>query len=74
MVPLAMRIVLICTNQYDRIIGYWDRFLALEPNHAQAYLERGGTKHHKGDQPGSQADLKKACELGSAKACEYLQR
>jgi hypothetical protein len=31
------------------VVEHWNRFLALEPNHAKAYLERGGTFYHKGD-------------------------
>ena len=52
--------------------SYWTRFLALEPGHADAYLERAGTHRHAGNAEASRADLKKACDLGNQKACQIL--
>jgi len=61
-------------GQWDDIIASWDRFIALEPDNAGAYLERAGTYKHQGDMTHAMADLKKACELGSEKACGIQKR
>ncbi|OGR17721.1 MAG: hypothetical protein A2X81_06500 [Desulfobacterales bacterium GWB2_56_26] len=69
----AMDYTLMMQGRWDEIIGYWNGFLALEPDNGEAYLERAGTFHHKGDQEKSRADLKQACDLGQQKACSLLQ-
>jgi tetratricopeptide (TPR) repeat protein len=70
----ALDRVLLPLGQLDRIIGCWDRFLALEPQHAAGYFERSGTHHHRGNVKQSLADLRKACDLGSSGACDQLEK
>ncbi len=48
--------------------------LALEPENAEAHLERGGAYHHKGDAAEALADARTACDLGLAKACTIARR
>ncbi|RPI74602.1 MAG: DUF4034 domain-containing protein [Desulfobacteraceae bacterium] len=57
-------------KDWDAVIGYWNAFLALEPNHAGAYLERAGTYRHKGDMENAVKDLKQSCDLGNQEACK----
>jgi tetratricopeptide (TPR) repeat protein len=57
-------------GEWDAIIGHWTRYIELEPLNGQAYLERGGAYNRKGDRPTALADARKACDLGTPKACE----
>jgi len=57
-------------GDWDTIIAYWTRFLALQPNNAQAYRERGGAVSHKKNYPGAFQDYKKACSLGDQYSCQ----
>jgi tetratricopeptide (TPR) repeat protein len=66
--------ILASRGDWPTIIGHWDRLIALEPDNAEAYLERGGAYHHKGDAAEALADARKACDLGLAKACNIAQR
>jgi len=61
--------VLAKQGKWDAVIEHWNRFLALQPNHAKAYLERGGTFLHKGDLKRAFQDAQKACQLGEEEAC-----
>lgn len=61
-------------GKWDEVIGCWDRFLALEPENGEAYLERAGAHKHKGDKKSAFADLRRACDLGKAEACKILYR
>jgi tetratricopeptide (TPR) repeat protein len=56
-------------GKWDEIIARWNEFLALEPNNADALLERAGTYHHKGDQKSAAEDLRRSCALGNQEAC-----
>jgi len=64
--------VLFKDKQWDKIIAYWDKYIALEPADARAFLERSGTKFHKGDINGSTSDAQKACTLGNKEGCQAL--
>jgi tetratricopeptide (TPR) repeat protein len=59
-------------GDWDAIIQRWDAFLALEPLNGDAYLERGGAYHRKGDEEAALADARKACDLGNGKGCEIV--
>jgi hypothetical protein len=61
-------------KQFDKIASYWDQFIALEPDHARAYLERSGTYCHKRDYVNSLKDLKAACDLGNEEGCERYKK
>ena len=61
--------VLAKQGKWDAVVEHWNRFLALEPNHAKAYLERGGSFYHKGDLKRAFEDAQKACQLGEQEAC-----
>ena len=61
-------------KEWDRIISYWNAFLALEPENARAYLERSGTYYHKRDFARSLEDLKQACDLGSKEGCKRYKQ
>jgi tetratricopeptide (TPR) repeat protein len=64
--------ILARSAQWERIIRHWDRFLALVPDNAPAYLERAGTHYHNQDFDQALTDLEKACDLGSREACNRL--
>ncbi len=61
-------------GDWGRIVERWTRYIELEPMSGQAYLERGGALHHKGDQTAALADLRKACSLGEREACALAER
>ena len=61
-------------QQWERILGYWNRYLALVPDDAKALFERSGTRHHLGDGAGALKDVRAACELGSREACSMESR
>ncbi|MBF0476501.1 MAG: tetratricopeptide repeat protein [Deltaproteobacteria bacterium] len=61
-------------KRWDEIISYWNQFLAMEPDNAEAYLERAGSFHHKGDEQNARVDLKRACDLGQQQACSLLRK
>lgn len=66
--------LLIRKQAYDEIIHYWDQYIELVPNNAEAYMERGGTKYHKGDYKAALADTEKAKELGHLDAEAFSQK
>ena len=61
-------------GKWGAVVEHWNQFLALEPNHAKAYLERGGTFYHKGDLKRAFQDAQKSCELGEPEACARSER
>lgn len=69
-----MDYLLASQQRWDEIIAYWDRFLSVEPDNGDAYLERAGANRHKGDMQSALADLKNACYLGNKRACEIQRR
>ncbi|MBV6468960.1 MAG: hypothetical protein NBKEAIPA_00839 [Nitrospirae bacterium] len=56
-------------QQWDHALRLWDRFIAREPKHGRARLERAIVKRTKGDAKGFMADLQQACALGHRPAC-----
>ncbi len=66
--------LLIKDRQWEKIISYWDTFLKLEPDHAEAYFERSGTHYHNRDFENALSDLRRACELGHKNACKRYNR
>jgi len=69
-----MDYLLASQQRWDEIIEYWNRFLSLESDNGDAYLERAGASRHKGDMQSALADLKMACNLGNKKACDIQRR
>lgn len=65
--------VLIKQRRFDEIIAYWTRYIELEPNNDNAYIERYGTYTRKADIRAAMADLGRACELGNRNACSALK-
>ncbi len=61
-------------QQWDEILHYWNAFLKLEPNRAEAYFERSGTYYRKHDLRRAKADLQKACNLGCKEACQVYEK
>ena len=61
-------------QRWDEIIEHWNRFLSIEPNNGDAYLERAGTHKLKGDMQSALTDLRTACSLGNNKACGILKQ
>lgn len=60
-------------RDWKAIVGYWDAFLALEPENATGYFERSGTYFHVGDMQAAKRDGEKACKLGNQEACRTIQ-
>jgi tetratricopeptide (TPR) repeat protein len=61
-------------RKWDTILALWTRFLELNPSHAGAYLERGGTYYRKGDLNGALEDARRACELGNPEGCQRYEQ
>lgn len=61
-------------GEWDRIIQYWTAYIEAEPKDGRAYFERGGAKYHKGDRTAALADARRACDLGTKEACDFLRR
>jgi tetratricopeptide (TPR) repeat protein len=57
-------------EEWDTIIRYWDQYIDLEPDDAEAYFERAGTHYHNQDLESAIDDLKTSCELGNENACQ----
>jgi tetratricopeptide (TPR) repeat protein len=60
-------------REWDAIIGHWTNYLAAQPGDVRGYLERAGANRWKGDMTAALADMTKACELGSEKACGVVK-
>lgn len=60
------------TKTYEYAIKDYSMSLDLEPNNADAYLNKGIARQKSGDQKGACSDWQKAYKLGSKKALEYL--
>jgi len=59
-------------GQFDFSIGYWSRFLKLEPNHSGGYLNRARVYYYKGDFVSCLQDLNQGCRLGNQEACSRI--
>lgn len=66
--------VLFQRRDWDAIIGWWDRYLALHPENGRAYVERGGAYHHKGDRASALRDAKRGADLGSVEGRQLYER
>jgi len=66
--------ILFKRQDWAGIISSWDRFIALNPDHSRAYVERGGAYYHKGDVNSALRDAKKAADLGSAEGRQLYER
>ncbi len=68
--------LLLQRRAFDEIIAYWDTYIELDPNNAEAYYQRSGTKYHKGTFESALADAEKAMALGhpdAKKATETIK-
>ncbi len=63
-------LVLVQRKRWNELIFHWSKLLELEPSIADAYLGRARAFHYKGNEIAALEDLRKACSLGSKKACE----
>ncbi|NRB39529.1 MAG: thioredoxin family protein [Pseudomonadales bacterium] len=66
--------ILVRTQDWDQIIKYWDKYIALVPHDDQAILERSGSKYHKGDIAAARKDAKKAMQRGNIEAQRFYQK
>lgn len=60
--------VLFKRNEFDKILKYWQQYIALFPKDSRGYLERSGTYYHMQRLQLALADAKTAVDLGSAQA------
>ena len=61
-------------RRFAEILPRWDAFLARNPEHGLAYLERSGTHYHLRDLEAALSDLKKACEFGVNEGCSRARQ
>ena len=66
--------VLAKTHSWEKIIPYWDKYIALNPENARAYRERGGTYFRMGDMKTAVQNAKRAAELGDLQGKELYER
>ncbi|HEX2909376.1 MAG TPA: CHAT domain-containing protein [Chloroflexia bacterium] len=59
-------------KQYRAVVADLDRFLALVPNHAEAYFLRGRSYYVIGDEKQAKSDFRQAYRLGYKDAGEWL--
>lgn len=71
---LSIDWVLARRGEWDRIISYWDHFIALHPDNSRAYVERGGAYYHKGDMTSAVRDAKTSADMGNPLGREALQK
>jgi tetratricopeptide (TPR) repeat protein len=69
-----MDYLLASEQKWDEIIAYWNRYLVLVPDQADAYLERAGAYRRQGNMAKAFADLERSCELGNEQACRLYER
>lgn len=55
-------------------LPYWDRYLKLRPQHAEAWMRRASARLALGDREGALADLSRSCDLGGMEACNRHQQ
>jgi tetratricopeptide (TPR) repeat protein len=60
-------------RQWETIIAYWNDYISLVPDRAEAYYERSGTHYHNKDMERALEDLKQACDLGNKDACKRYE-
>jgi tetratricopeptide (TPR) repeat protein len=60
-------------RRFDVVVGHWDRFLALRPDHGRAHFERGGAYYNQGKFTEALRDAKAACRLGYDQGCKLVQ-
>ena len=58
---------------YDDAIEAYTKAIALDPNYAIAYYNRGITYYKKGNMGRAISDFQKACDMGNEMGCENLQ-
>lgn len=61
-------------RQWAPILAAWDRFIAANPDHAEAHLERGGTHFQMGRLIEAERDARRACELGLPEGCRRAEQ
>jgi tetratricopeptide (TPR) repeat protein len=61
-------------RQWAPILAAWDRFIAANPDHAEAHLERGGTNFQMGRLVEAERDARRACELGLPEGCRRAEQ
>ncbi|MCB9616794.1 MAG: hypothetical protein H6721_15135 [Sandaracinus sp.] len=61
-------------RRWAEIAAAWDTFLAANPDHTRALLERGGTYYQWGRLIEAERDAQRACELGLAEACGRVEQ
>jgi hypothetical protein len=73
-VYVRAQFILIRTQEWDRIIGMWTKFIERNPGSGRAYYDRGATRHRKGDREGALRDAEEACRLGFKMGCDAVER
>ncbi len=61
-------------RDWKRIIAYWDRYIALNPEDDRAYVERGGAYYRMGDMKSAVANAKIAADMGNPQGKEAYER
>lgn len=60
---------LVRQRRFAEVAAMWDEYLARHPDDGRARMERAGTYHHLARTAESDADAKRACELGVTEGC-----
>jgi tetratricopeptide (TPR) repeat protein len=71
---LNIDFILARRGDWTGVVDHWNAYLLRKPSDAKAIFERAGALHHGGREAESQADVKKACELGLQAACSQLKK
>ena len=66
--------ILIPSRDWSQIIAYWDKYIRLQNEDANAYIERSGSYFHQGNLEAARRDAKKAAELGHVAGLSLYQQ
>ncbi len=56
-------------RKWDEIVSIWSAYLDQHPSDGEAYFHRAGFYGWLGEEESARADMRKACDLGIARAC-----
>jgi tetratricopeptide (TPR) repeat protein len=64
-----MDAALLQRGETDAVLAMWDGYLARHPDDGAAFFERAGTHSQRREREATQADARRACDLGTVEAC-----
>jgi len=66
--------ILTQSKDWEKIMGWWTKYIEHRPDDAEGYYERAGAYYHMGLVKQAVEDAKRACSLGKNEACQWVQK